>query len=122
MKNTIRIFTMSAFFLALCAAAFAHTPDKLDAWLDKYDTFVEKVEKSVPDKATSKIQSFYDEREALIKEKDNLQKTEGNFTFKQGLRYGEINARWGIAIGALHTTKGVKKAADSVNEFLEEEN
>ena len=89
---------------------FAKQKDALDLWLDKYESFVEKVEDAVEKKQVSKIE-----------EKDNLQKKEGNFTFKQGTRYGALNSRWGVAIGALATTKGVKGAAKKVDEFFEEE-
>ena len=100
---------------------FAKQKDALDLWLDKYESFVEKVEDAVEKKQVSKIESFKAEHKRLIEEKDNLQKKEGNFTFKQGTRYGALNSRWGVAIGALATTKGVKGAAKKVDEFFEEE-
>ena len=57
----------------------------------------------------------------MFKEKDKIQAEEGNFTFKQGLRYAELNSRYGVSIGALYSTKGIKKAAKSVDEALNDE-
>ena len=61
------------------------------------------------------------EKDKMFKEKDKIQAEEGNFTFKQGLRYAELNSRYGVSIGALYSTKGIKKAAKSVDEALNDE-
>ena len=47
MKNTVKVFSITMILLALASTAFAKEKDKLDKWLDKYETFVEKVEKAV---------------------------------------------------------------------------
>lgn len=120
MKNTIKIFTILVLLSTAVTSAFAKSQDRLDQWLDRYNTFIEKLEKCVQNKQTSQIKNLTDEKNRLFKEKDRIQKEEGNFTFQQGLRYAELNTRWGVGIGALHATKGVKTAADSVNNALEE--
>ena len=54
-------------------------------------------------------------------QKEKMNKSLGDFTIKQGFRYGQLNARWGVAIAALETTKGIKKANEKVDEMLEED-
>lgn len=120
MNRSFKIITVAAFLIALTTSAFAKTQDPLDKWLDKYETFIEKVEDAAKNKQTSKAEGFQKEKEKMFKEKDKIQGEEGNFTFKQGLRYAELNSRYGIAIGAMGATKGLKKAAGAVDEFLEE--
>ena len=88
--------------------------NKLDDWLNKYETFIETVEKAAKNKQVSKIKSFENQKEKLFAEKDAIQDKIGNFSFFQGTRYGVLNSRWGVAIAALKGTK-------SLNEVLEEE-
>ena len=114
MKNTVKVFSITMILLALASTAFAKEKDKLDKWLDKYETFVEK-------EKTSQIDALKAEKDKMFKEKDKIQAEEGNFTFKQGLRYAELNSRYGVSIGALYSTKGIKKAAKSVDEALNDE-
>ena len=121
MKNTVKVFSITMILLALASTAFAKEKDKLDKWLDKYETFVEKVEKAVEKEKTSQIDALKAEKDKMFKEKDKIQAEEGNFTFKQGLRYAELNSRYGVSIGALFSTKGIKKAAKSVDEALNDE-
>lgn len=105
----ISIISLLLFFTA--QSTFAN---KLDDWLDKYESFIETVEKAAKNKQVSKIKSFENQKEKLFAEKDAIQDKIGNFSFFQGTRYGVLNSRWGVAIAALKGTKGL-------NEVLEEE-
>ncbi|MGN0740189.1 MAG: hypothetical protein ACI4LX_08485 [Treponema sp.] len=117
--NRKKIFITSLIILAVATqAVFAR--DNLDKWLDKYEEFVETVEDAVKNKQTSKIDSFKEQQKKLIAEKDEIQKQDGNFTFSQGTRYAAINSRWGIAIGSLSATKGLKNTTEKLDKFLEE--
>ena len=114
-----KIFITSLIFLAV-AAQTAFARDNLDKWLDKYEEFVETVEEAAKNKQTSKIDSLKEEQKKLIAEKNEIQKQDGNFTFSQGTRYAAINSRWGIAIGSLSATKGLKNTTEKLDKFLEE--
>ena len=78
------------------------------------------VEEAAKNKQTSKIDSLKEEQKKLIAEKKEIQKQDGNFTFSQGTRYAAINSRWGIAIGSLSATKGLKSTTEKLDKFLEE--
>ncbi|MBP5401903.1 MAG: hypothetical protein J6Y36_01965 [Treponema sp.] len=119
MKYQFKILTLFLCIFAVSQSAFAR--DKLDDFLDSYETFIEKAESAVKNKETSKIDSLKKEQQKLMDQKEKLNKSLGDFTIKQAFRYGQLNARWGVAIGALETTKGLKKANEKVDEMLEED-
>ncbi|WP_407436443.1 hypothetical protein [Treponema sp.] len=119
MKYQFKILTLILCLLAVSQSAFAR--DKLDDFLDSYETFIEKAEKCVKNKETSKIEPLKKEQKKFMDQKEKMNKSLGDFTIKQAFRYGQLNARWGVAIGALETTKGLKKANDKVDEFLDED-
>lgn len=118
MNHSVKVFTITFMLLAFAATAFAKGQDKLDKWLDRYETFVMKVEKAANEEKIAQADALVKEKEKMFKEKDKIQESEGNFTFKQGLRYAELNSRYGISIGALYSAKGIKSAAKSIDESI----
>lgn len=110
-----KIKTLVIISILMLISAQSIFANQLDDWLDKYETFIEKVEEAAKNKQVSKINSLEKQKEKLFKEKDSIQDKIGNFSFFQGTRYGVLNSRWGIAIAALKGTK-------EINEALKEEN
>ena len=64
MKYQFKILTLILCLLAVSQSAFAR--DKLDDFLDSYETFIEKAEKCVKNKETSKIEPLKKEQKKLV--------------------------------------------------------
>lgn len=118
MKKSFRILTLIAGIALASQAVFA---DGIDKWLDKYENFVEQMEKSVKNKQYSKTEDYKKQHSKLMDEKERVQQSEGDFTVKQSFRIAGLNTRYGVAIAALETEKGTKKAADAISDTFEEE-
>lgn len=117
MKKSFKILTLIACIALASQSVFA---DGIDKFLDKYETFIEKMETSVKNKQYSKIEEYKKQHSKLMNEKEKVDKAEGDYTVKQSLRIAGLNTRYGVAIAALSTEKGTKKAADAVSEAFDE--
>ena len=118
MKKSFKILTLIAGIALASQSVFA---DRIDKFLDKYEKFIDKMEQAVKDKQTSRIDEFKKEHSKFMDEKEKVDEKEGDFSVKQALRYGGLNTRYGVALGALGATKGAKKAAEAIDEALEED-
>lgn len=121
MKHSVKLFTLALMLMTISTAAFAKGEDKLDIWLNKYEAFVQRVEDAANKEQISKAEAFSKERDKLFVEKDKIQAKQGNFTFKQGLRYAALNSRYGVCIGALNAAKGIKNASRKIDESIGDE-